>query len=128
MSKLILRCGLAPGDVVMLTAAVRDLHRCYPRQFQTDVRTLWHDLWAHNPYLTSLSESDSAVEQIDCTYPLIDECNEIPYHCLHGFIQFLNRRLHLAIRPTAFKGDIHLSDREKAWHSQVYELTGQDIP
>ena len=26
---------MAPGDIVMLTAAVRDLHRCYPRRFLT---------------------------------------------------------------------------------------------
>ena len=128
MTKLILRCGLAPGDVVMLTAAVRDLHRCYPRMFQTDVRTLWPDLWANNPYLTPLAEEDKDVRQLECSYPLINECNETPYHCLHGFIQFLNQKLGLQIRPTAFRGDIHLSALEKSWHSQVYELTGKDIP
>jgi hypothetical protein len=128
MRKLILKCGLSPGDIVMLTAAVRDLHHCYPGQFATDVRTLCPDLWENNPHLTSLSEDDPEAEQIDCLYPLIDRCNESPYHCLHGFIEFLNDRLHLAIKPTIFKGDIHLSDREKAWHSQVHDVTGEDTP
>ena len=113
---------------IVLTAAVRDLHRCYPGRFQTDVRTLWPDLWAHNPYLTPLAEEDKDVRQLECSYPLINECNETPYHCLHGFIQFLNQKLGLHIRPTAFKGDIHLTALEKSWYSQVYELTGRDIP
>ena len=29
--KLVLRNFQSPGDIVMLTAAVRDLHRAYPR-------------------------------------------------------------------------------------------------
>ena len=31
--KLILRNFQSPGDIVMLTAAVRDLHRCYPGRY-----------------------------------------------------------------------------------------------
>src|ERR1700693_5662876 len=117
--KLILKCGLSPGDIVMLTAAVRDLHRCYPGKFVTDVRTVCADLWQNNPYITALSDEDSEAELIECRYPLINVSNLAPYHCLHGFIDFLNRRLRLAIRPTTFRGDIHLSAQEKAWYSQV---------
>jgi len=89
----------------MLTAAVRDLHLCYPGQFKTDVRTSCPELWENNPYITPISENDAKVEQIDCSYPLINHANERPYHCLHGFIEFLNEHLKLAIKPTRFKGD-----------------------
>jgi len=128
MRKLILKSGFSPGDIVMLTAAVRDLHHWYPGQFLTDVRTLCPGLWENNPHLTPLAEDAPEVELIDCSYPLIDHCNEAPYHCLHGFIDFLNQRLGLTIRPTAFKGDIHLSDLERSWYSQVHEAIGQDTP
>jgi ADP-heptose:LPS heptosyltransferase len=128
MRKLLLKCGFSPGDITMLTAAVRDLHHWYPGQFATDVRTRCPDLWENNPHITPLPEDDPEVEQIECTYPLINRCNETPYHCLHGFIEFLNDFLHLNIKPTAFKGDIHLSDQEKAWYSQVHEVTGEDTP
>src|SRR4249920_1059861 len=103
MRKLILKCGLAPGDIVMLTAAVRDLHRCYPRRFLTDVRTVCADLWENNPYIARLDEADRSVEHIDCAYPLINRCDQAPYHCLHGFIEFLNEKLSLSIKPTDFK-------------------------
>jgi ADP-heptose:LPS heptosyltransferase len=128
LKKLILRNLLSPGDIVMLTAAVRDLHKCYPREFVTDVRTSCPELWDHNPYLTPLDEADPAVEVIDCDYPLIGQSNQTPYHCLHGFIDFLNNHLKLQIKPTAFRGDIHLSEREKSWYSQVQEMTEEDIP
>jgi ADP-heptose:LPS heptosyltransferase len=128
MRKLLLKCHLSPGDIVMLTAAVRDLHRCYPGRFLTGVRTPFPEIWEHNPYLASLADDDPEVEQIDCAYPLIDRCNRAPYHCLHGFIEFLNDRLGLAIRPTVFRGDIHLSKQEKAWFSQVHEVTGRATP
>jgi hypothetical protein len=126
--KLIFKCPLAVGDIVMLTAAVRDLHRCYPGRFITDVRTACPELWENNPHLTALNDKDPAVEVIHCNYPLIDQANALPYHCLHGFIKFFNRRLGLKIEPTAFRGDVHLSRRERAWYSQVWELARNEIP
>jgi ADP-heptose:LPS heptosyltransferase len=126
--KLILKCALSLGDIVMLTAAVRDLHVCFPGRFLTDVRTRCAELWENNPFVGKISDDDKDAEVIECSYPLINRCNETPYHCLHGFIEFLNDRLGLAIKPTAFKGDIHLSQPEKSWCSQVHELTGMDIP
>src|SRR5690349_2638069 len=115
MRRLLLRNGQSPGDIVMLTAAVRDLHLAYPGQFETDVRTPCPEVWENNPYLTPLSDTDPNVEIVDCEYPLIHRSNHAPYHFIHGFIEFLNERLGLAIRPTLFKGDIHISDIEKSW-------------
>lgn len=112
----------------MLTAAVRDLHLCYPGRFLTDVRTPSPELWLHNPYLTPLEEKDSEVRVIDCHYPLIHQSNQRPYHFIHAFMAFLSEQLGLEIKPTAFRGDIYLSDEEKSWNSQVYELCGDDRP
>ena len=126
--KLILRNFLSPGDIVMLTAAVRDLHRCYPGKFITDVRTSCMELWQNNPHLTALEETDPEVRGIDCYYPLIHQSNQRPYHFIHGFIADLNEKLELNIQPTEFRGDIHLSDRERVWPSQVSELCGDDRP
>lgn len=112
----------------MMTAAVRDLHRCYPGTFLTDVRTPFPALWENNPHLTPLREEDGSVVVIDCKYPLINQANLAPYHAIHGYIEFLNDRLGLHIKPTRFKGDIHLSAQEMAWYSQVRELAKIDIP
>lgn len=34
--------------------------------------------------------------------------------------------LGVPIRTTLFKGDIHISAKEKSWYSQVHEITGED--
>jgi ADP-heptose:LPS heptosyltransferase len=128
MKKLILKCNLAVGDIVMLTAAVRDLHRDHPGRFVTDVWTRCGDLWLNNPFITPLSDNDPEAQLIECSYPLINRCDKVPYHCLHGFIDFLNQTLGLRIGPSLFKGDIHLSEQEKVWYSQVREVTEMDIP
>ena len=126
--KLLLRNSQSPGDLVMLTAAVRDLHACCPGQFLTDVRTPCPGLWENNPHLTPLDEDAPDVEIIQCEYPLIHHSNQRPYHFIHAFTRFLSEKLGVFIEPTAFKGDIHISDVEKGWFSQVQEMVGEDVP
>jgi ADP-heptose:LPS heptosyltransferase len=128
MRKLILRNFQSPGDIVMLTAAVRDLHRSYPGEFLTDVRTPFPDLWLFNPHITPLADDDPEAEVIDCHYPLIHQCNDTPCHFLHAFPAYLNRRLDLRIRVTDFKGDIHLGDPEREWFDRVSPLDPGDLP
>jgi ADP-heptose:LPS heptosyltransferase len=123
LRKLILKNYLSPGDILMLTAAVRDLHLSYPDEFITDVRTSCPELWENNPYITELEDDDPDVETIECEYPLINESNQLPFHFIHAFRIFLCGRLDVGIKPTAFKGDVHLSDLEKSWRSQVDEYT-----
>lgn len=128
MRKLILQNFQSPGDLLMLSAAVRDLHVCYPGRFLTDVRTPCPAIWEHNPHLTPLDESDPEVEIIDCHYPLIHRSNSEPVHFLSGFVEHLNERLGLSIRVTQFKGEIHISPEEQAWFSRVREIRGHDTP
>lgn len=124
--KLILKNFLSPGDIVMLTAAVRDLHECYPNQFLTDVRTPVPALFENSEYITRIADDDPDAETIDCHYPLIHRSNTHPYHFIHGFIEFLNDELNLQIKPTAFKGHVPVSDQEKGWYSQVEEILGEN--
>jgi ADP-heptose:LPS heptosyltransferase len=126
--RLILTNHQSPGDIVMLTAAVRDLHRAHPAAFVTDVRTSCPAIWERNPHITPLDVQTPGVETIQCEYPLIHESNTAPYHFIHGFIEHLNERLGTRVRPTEFRGDIHLGDDERSWTSQVQDLTGIDEP
>ncbi len=128
MRKLILRNFQAAGDILMLTAAVRDLHRAHPGEFLTDVRTPFPDLWAFNPYLSALSESDPEVEIVDCHYPLIHQSNTTPCHFLHGFPAYLNDRLGTRIRVTDFKADIHIAEVEREWFADVAKVSPDSEP
>ena len=113
MKSVILRSFQSPGDVVMLTAAVRDLHAACPGQFRTDVRTSAPDLWRNNPYITPMCEREPAVQVLEMHYPLIHHANQRPYHFLHGYPQFLESQFNVRIPLTQFHGDIHLSQEEK---------------
>lgn len=114
MRKLILRSFQSPGDVVMLTAAVRDLHAANPGVFQTDLRTTARELWANNPHVTPLAEGTPGVETLDMHYPLIHQSNTRPYHFIHGYPQYLEEKLGVRVPLTRFQGDIHLSEAERS--------------
>jgi len=110
--KLILQNQLAPGDVLMLTAAVRDLYQAHSERFLIDVRTPYPQLWENNPYLTPLSASEPDVSILNCRYPLIRVANDLPHHFLEAFGHFLSDRLEVDVKLTQFRGDIHLSREE----------------
>ena len=126
--RLILRNFQSAGDIVMLTAAVRDLHRCYPGRFVTDVRTSCSDLWIGNPWLTPLRDDEPGVRVIDCHYPIIHRSNQAPCHFLFGFIEYLNDVLGLRIQPTEYRGDVHLTPEERDWFARVQEARGEARP
>ena len=121
LRKIILECDLSPGDVTMLASAIRDLKKAHSN-FLVDVKTSVPQIWENNPYLTKLDEKDKDVEVIKTEYPLIHSSNTRPYHFIHGYAMFLEDVLDVKIPVTEFKGDIHLSDVEKGWMSQVQEL------
>lgn len=126
--KVMLRNFQSPGDLVMLSAALRDLHLSNPDGFVTDVRSSCPEIWEHNPYITPLHDEDSEVELVDCRYPLVNESNRIPVHFVQAFGHFLSERLGVAIRTTSFKGDIHLSHTEITKPSVVEQWSGEDLP
>jgi ADP-heptose:LPS heptosyltransferase len=113
MRQLVLRSHQSPGDILMLTAAVRDLHRRLKGDVAIDVRTSAPDLWLNNPYLTKLDEKSPGVQSIDMHYPLVHESNQRPYHFIHGYPQYLGQVLELDIPVTEFRGDVHLSPAER---------------
>jgi len=124
--KLILQNFQSPGDLMMLTATVRDLHKAYPGRFLTDIRTPCDALWENNPYITKIDDKDPEAEVVKCEYPLIHRSNTAPYHFIHGFTEHLETYLDMRIPMSYFGGDIHLSDDEKKWTGQVEELGIKD--
>jgi ADP-heptose:LPS heptosyltransferase len=126
--KLLLRSHLSPGDIVMLTATIRDLHLAYPGRFRTDVETSAVELWEHNPHITKLNRGDRSLRAITMHYPLVNQSNQRPVHFLQGYTEYLESQLNLKIPVTQFKGDIHLSAEEKGWTSQIEQDFGYKDP
>lgn len=124
MRRLILQSFQSPGDVLMLTAAVRDLHSAHPGEFQIDVRTSADALWQHNPRLTRLDAAQKGVEVLDMHYPLIHQSDHRPVHFLQGYHDDLEQKLGKTIPVTQFRGEIHLTPDEK----QSPPPLGVDLP
>lgn len=111
--KLILSQTQSLGDLVCFTSAIRDLHTCQPGRFITDVRCnpLLREVFDNNPYITPIPDGEG--QNIDCGYPLIQSSNQLPYPMTMAFTHRLGRALNVWIEPTAFCGDIHLTERER---------------
>jgi hypothetical protein len=60
MRRVILQNTQSPGDIVMLTAAVRDLKRALGAAVAVDVRTPCPALWENSPHLTPRCQSANA--------------------------------------------------------------------
>ena len=121
LKKILLKNHQSPGDVVMLTSAVRDLKRAYPN-ILIDVDTTAMSIWDNNPYITKLDKNDPELQIIKAEYPLIHKSNTSPYHFIHGFRMHLEEVLGIRIEQGDFKGDIHISNLEKKWISQIEEM------
>jgi len=125
--KVILANGQSPGDILMLTAAVRDLKLSHP-EILIDVRTPCPEIWENNPYLTPLKETDKDIEFFNVGYSIVHNSNEGQYHFIHGFRKDIETKLNIKIEPTLLKADIHLSNEEKSWYSAIYEILNKDVP
>lgn len=123
--KVIIESHLAPGDILMLSSAIRDLVKSHGHKFAVDVRTSVPSLFENNPYITKIPYKDADIT-IDAGYPLVHKSNQYAYHFIHGYAIDIEKKLRVRIPITDFKGDIHISDEEKSWFSQVYEVTGED--
>ncbi len=113
--KVIFKNFQAPGDIVMMTAAIRDLHLNHPGKFITDVRTNSMSIWESNPYITKLDENDPEVEVYKAEYPLIQQSNQGPYHFSEGFTENFESLLGIRISRRIGRGHIVIGQSEDGW-------------
>lgn len=138
--RLVLTNWQSPGDIVMMTAAVRDLHRAYPERFLTHVVTSCGELWQSNPYISTFPEpwigeeaqkarderplavrKREDVTTIPMTYAITDK-----HHFTMDFHRCLEAALGAPVPITESRGDLYLSNDEKAWINQVQEIGVHD--
>ncbi len=125
--KLILKNHLSPGDVLCMTAAMRSLHQQYPGKYLTAVDTSAPAIFEHSPDVVPLDEAKAAgFEEVVTEYPLVHRSNQDPHNVLHGYCDFLQRRLGIPLPLMGNRPVIWLSPEERAWQNQVHQETGKD--
>ncbi len=131
LKRLILQNRLAPGDILVMTAALRSLHRAYPGQFITDVEAPCMEIFDNNPYVTRLNGEG---QRIDMQYPLISnhEVGGLVHpgsgisgrHFSDGYRKFLEEILEITIPRSGLTPEIYLSQDERLWPSPVLKDGG----
>lgn len=110
---LLLENMQSPGDTLMFTCAVRDLHRAFPGEYVTSVHTPTPDIWRHNPYITTMTPGTGRLLRVGYSRA-IKSCNSRNAHFATGFVQHLAELLQRPFRLTDLKADVYLTDEEKA--------------
>lgn len=118
--RVFIKNNMSPGDILMLTAAVRDLKNTVSN-IHIGVGTSFMDLWDNNPNIDWDVTEDNADQVIYADYPLYKKNNILPYHFIHGFRKNLEDALQFHIEQGEFRADVYLSEQEKdrSWVNTV---------
>lgn len=132
--KVIIENYTSPGDILMITAAVKGLVENYGDKFAVDVRTTCMELWENNPYLTDIpflinkegkpvDDNGNEVIKIEARADdLINTSRTNPFHYIHAYAWDIGKKLGVSIPVEFLKGDIHLTYDEVSWMSQIREM------
>lgn len=117
MSKrtLILRHQRAAGDILAMTAVVRDIHRAYSDIFDIGVETSFTELWNNNPYIIKLKDKRLGAAVYNLSYgDGIQKAGREPIHFLRAFHDDFEKKSGMKLPLTEPKPDIHLTEEEKS--------------
>ena len=112
-----------PGDVLVLTPAIRDLKIAFPN-LHLRMKTTAPQIWKNNPHVMEFSQynaPDLSPSEIDLKlgYPLIHEANWCAKHFIYGFKEEIEKKLGVSFKTKGFRCDLHLSEQERVWMNQV---------
>ncbi len=148
--KLVLVNKLSPGDILVMTVAIRCLHQAYPGRFTVDVRTPTQEIFENSPHITKIDIKDKKAEVqvieelkkdeehlpivlegvtfLISHYPDIHQSGWSGLHFSDGHRRFLAKQLGLSIPRTGMRPDIFLSQTEKDWASPFTVESGNKEP
>ena len=149
--KLVLVQKQSPGDIMMATIALRDLHAMYPGEYITDMRTPCQEIFQNNPYVTPIEGYSTEQSIIDilksdpnrlpikgtvngkneiiyCNlhYPMIHESGARGTHFADAMTEFLSKQLGRQIKRTGLRPELYLDQNEALWPSPVIAEHGYD--
>lgn len=145
--KLVLINRLAPGDILVMTNAIRDLHKAYPGKYQVVVKTACNEIFDNNPYINNFQYDNTSAEIgvrlfsenripegykdigndtlcIDMQYPSIHKSGVSGRHFSEGHREYLEEILNIKIPQTDIRPELYLSQSEKEWINPVFAESG----
>jgi ADP-heptose:LPS heptosyltransferase len=101
-----------PGDLMMLTSALRDLHAAYPNRFITDVDTTCREIWKHNPYVRYVDRNEPH-RYLNLGYPPYSHDEIDPEHLSTRYHRRMSEFLGIPVPVTQPIPEIFISEKEK---------------
>ena len=92
--RLLLKTNQAPGDALVMTAAIYSLHKAYPGKYTTAVQSPYPEVFEHNP---SVVPQTAGVQSFEMHYPAVKDCNSRGIHFMQGWCEFLGEVLDVSI-------------------------------
>ena len=146
-TKLVLINRLAPGDILVMTNAIRDLHLAYPGKYQVAVKTPCNQIFDNSPYISNFQFNQTAADIasrmfsegripegykdigdnvlcIDMQYPLIHKSGKLGCHFAEGHREYLEEILNIKIPQTDIRPELYLTNDEKNWINPVFADRG----
>ena len=122
---------MAPGDAVVLSAAVESLHRAHPGRYLTAVDTVAPQLWEHHPRVVPFDRLGRITDRLRVVrgdYPAINRSDERAVHFMQACCESLEEQLGVRVPLLVNRPHLHLTDEEKGWMNQVHEETCDPSP
>lgn len=115
-TRLVIRNTQSPGDILVLSAALRDLHIAHPGMYETDIwvsKGAEHIYW-HNSDITTIhgTRPPHGLKHFVAHYPLIKQSNQQRKHFLWGFHEYFNQKLGTKAKLTEFRPKLVMSQEE----------------
>lgn len=111
--RLTLAHDRAPGDVVCMTALVRDLQTTYPGRYKISVATPYRDLWLNNPHVVP-RDDEGGGKHVRLTYGhSIGRAATNRIHFLTAWHWDFKRQTGVEVPLTLPKPDLHLTEEER---------------
>ncbi len=136
MEKVVLVNDLSPGDILIMSVAIRSLHKAHPGKYLLDVRSPCNEIFQNNPYVTKLpipdpAAANKAIEDLKkdeghppimvgdtkyviSHYPEIHRSGMSGLSFADGHRMFLEKQLGVPIPRCGMKPDIFFSTQEMA--------------
>jgi ADP-heptose:LPS heptosyltransferase len=112
MFPLVLKNFQAPGDALVMTAVLRDLHLNYPGKFQTAVETAYPEVFENNPYVTQMKREDS-IPVCEFEYGgYLKNAYRTGQHFISSFHAILAEFIGLPIEMTTIYPELYVTDDE----------------
>ena len=113
--KFVLDFHRAPGDVLMVSALVRDLKRTYGDRYDVTVKTNFPAIWRNNPFLANsdLHEAGVEVVKLNEVRAMQRSQNGQQRHYVSAYHWDFEQRTKVRVPLLAPKGDLYLDEIER---------------